>query len=406
LILNARNQSALHIASIFNRLAIVKELLSLTQTSLLEIKDNHGQTALSVTTNTDIIDTLITSGANISSRDNKHMNVLMIAVSKNRLSIVEHLLFAINDKQFEIFNQVTKRKNRSIFLLAVHTGSIPLCSTLLKHQYIRWDTVDKNRRNIFHIAAQDDHYELMDYLCNHIRKSVQIFSTKSISYLSPDSDLLNIIPQASPILRLYIDAQNEDGKTPLHIAAEQGHRLCIEILLKHSVDVLLPNYLGQLALHTAIQHGHSRCVEILLESLKRNTSDFQLVLSRRQSPLLNACQNGFSDIVRILLSQGIGIDDKSYENNENPLEIAIKYRQIHVINELLEHSYLDNWLMSIRNTNKHSHQTPLRDMIRYTPDCAIHAFDKFITKTKEIDQNGNTFERTTYNYKYIDDYFT
>jgi hypothetical protein len=122
--------------------------------------------------------------------------------------------------------------------------------------------------------------------------------------------------------------------------------------------------------------------------------------------LLSACQNGFSDIVRILLSQGIGIDDKSHENNENPLEIAIKYRQIHVINELLEHSYLDNWLMSIRNTNKYSHQTPLRDMIRYTPDCAIHAFDKFIIKTKEIDQNGNTFERTTYNYKYIDDYFT
>ena len=110
LILNTQNQSALHIASVFNRLVIVKELLSLTQTSLLEIKDLRGQTALSVTTSTDIIDALITAGANISSRDKKHMNVLMIAVSKNRLSIVEHLLFAINDKLTEIFNQVTKTK--------------------------------------------------------------------------------------------------------------------------------------------------------------------------------------------------------------------------------------------------------------------------------------------------------
>jgi len=402
LILNSQDQSALHIASVLNRLVIVKELLSLTQTSLLEIKDRRGQTALSVTTNTDIIDELITSGADISSLDNKHMNVLMIAVSKNRLSIVEHLLFAINDKLPEIFNQVTKKKHRSLFLLAVHTGSIPLCSALLNHRYVRWDTMDKNRLNIFHISTRDNHYELMEFLCNHIRKSVQIFSIKSLSYLSPDSELI----QSSPILRSYIDAQNEDGKTPLHLAAEQGHRLCIEVLLKYSADILLPNFLGQLPLHTAIQNGHSQCVEILLEFLKRNMADFQSVLSRRQSPLISACQNGFIDIVRILLSQGIGIDDKSDEKDENPLEIAIKYRQTQVINELLEHSHLDNWLMSIRKTKEHFHQTPLRDMIRNTPDCAKHAFDKFIVKTKEIDQDGNTFERTTYNYKYIDDYFT
>ena len=159
-------------------------------------------------------------------------------------------------------------------------------------------------------------------------------------------------------------------------------------------------------MHTAIQYGHSQCVEILLESLKRNMTDFQSVLSKRQSPLISACQNGFSGIVRILLSQGIGIDDRSNEQDKNPLEIAIQYRQTHVINELLEHSNLDNWLKSIRNTKGHFRQTPLREMIQYTPDCAKHAFDKFIIKTKEIDKDENIFERTTYNYKYIDDYFT
>jgi hypothetical protein len=44
-------------------------------------------------------------------------------------------------------------------------------------------------------------------------------------------------------------------------------------------------------------------------------------------------------------------------------------------------------------------------MIRYIPECAKHAFDKFIIKTNEIDSFGNPFERITYNYKYIDDYF-
>ena len=162
LILNSHEQSPLHIACASNRISIVKELFSLTQTSLLEIKDNNGQTALSLTTHSDIIDELITSGADISNLDNNHMNVLMIAVSKNQLSIVEHLLFAINNQLIIIFNQVTKRNNRSIFLLAVQTGSISMCSLLLTYPYIRWDTIDKQRMNAFHIAAKNDHYELIE----------------------------------------------------------------------------------------------------------------------------------------------------------------------------------------------------------------------------------------------------
>jgi ankyrin repeat protein len=405
LILNSHDQSPLHIASSSNRVSIVKKLFSLTQSSLLEIKDDHGRTALSVTTNPDIIDELITYGSDISSLDNYHMNALMIAVSKIQITIVEHLLFSINDQSNKIFDQVTKQNNRSIFLLAVQTGSFRMCSLLLTHPNIRWDTIDKQRMNAFHIAARNNHYELIEFLCNHIQKTEKLISIKSPNYT--DVDLINI-SQSYPTLRLYIDAQNEDGKTPLHFAAEQGHTSCVEILLKYGVDVLLPNYLGQLALHTAIQNGHSQCVDLLIRNSIRNLADFQSVLSRKQSPLITACQNGFVDIVRLLLSQEIGIDYNNNNNNnkeENPLEIAIKYRRIETIHELLEHSQIDYWLMPIRKTKNSFHQTPLRDMIQYIPECAKHAFDKLIIKTNEIDLNGNTFERIIYNYKYIDDYF-
>ncbi|CAF2395150.1 unnamed protein product [Rotaria sp. Silwood2] len=407
LILNSHNQSPLHIASASNRLPIVKELLSLTHSSLLEIKDKRGQTALSVTTNLDIVNELITFGADISSLDNNHMNVLMIAVSKNQLSIVEHLLFPINDQFIEIFDQVTKRDNRTIFLIAVQTGSVEMCSLLLTHPYVRWDTIDKQRMNAFHIAARNNHPQLIELLSEHIKKTDRLMSVYSRSYSMTitSSDSINI-SQSSPTLHIHIDAQNEDGKTPLHLAAEHGHKLCVEVLLKYDVDVLFPNYLGQLALHVAIQNGHSECVDLLIKASTRNIADFQSVLSRRQSPLITACQNGFVNIVRLLLSQESGID---YENNDkeekNPLEIAIEYRQIETIHTLLDHPHIEHWLMSIRKIKQNFHQTPLRDMIRYTPQCAKHAFDKLILTTNEIDLDGNTFERITYNYKYIDDYF-
>lgn len=407
LLLNSFDQSPLHIACQSNRLEIVKELLSLTKTSLLEIKDRRGHTALSITTNTDIIDELIKSGADISSCDRKNMNVLMIAISNDEISVVENLLTVINKDLLDIFDQVTKRKHRSVFLLAVHNGSIRMCSALLNHPCIRWDTVDKHRMNIFHIAARNDHYELIEFLCNHIRTSVHIATTKSLHRCFSIGELgPNLIPSPSPILRLYIDAQNEDGKTPLHIAAEYGHRLSVESLLKYGADVLLTNHLGQSPLHAAIQHGHSRCVEILLEVLMRNSADFAAFLSRRQSPLISACQNGFTDIVRLLLSHEIGIDDRCRKKGKNPLEIAIKYRQISAIDELIEQPYLDHWLMPIRKNPNDRDQTPLRTMIQYLPECAKHAFDKLIIKTHEIDVGGNTFERIVYHYKYIDDYFT
>ncbi|CAF0870230.1 unnamed protein product [Adineta steineri] len=405
LILNSHDQSSLHIASASNRLPIVQKLIALTEKSLLEIKDDQGHTALSVTTNFDIINELITYGADISSLNNNHMNVLMIAVSKGQLLIVEHLLLMIKDQFKSIFDQVTKGNNRSIFLIAVETGSIDMCSLLLNHPYIRWDTIDKQRMNAFHIAARNNHYKLIEFLSERLRKSGRLMSIQSHTYSMTDADLINI-PKPSPMLRLYIDAQNEDGETPLYLAAEHGHTLCVAVLIKHGVDVLLPNYLGQLVLHIAIQNGHSQCVELLMNACMRNMTDFQSALARRQSPLITACQNGFADIVRLLLVHPIEIYYDENKEKENPLEIAIKYHQIEILHILLEHPHTEHWLMAIKDTKEYIHQTPLRHMIRHIPECAKHAFDKLLLKTDEIDTSGNISERITYRYKYIDDYFT
>lgn len=365
MIFNSNHQTPLHIASESNRLSIVKKLYQLTKTSLLEIKDIYGQTPLSVTTNLDIIDELIKYGADISSIDNNDMNVIMIAVLNNHISLVNHLLSSIN-----IFDQVENQNNRSLFLIAVQTGSIDMCSLLLTHRSIQWNTIDRQHMNIFHIAAQNNYYELLQFLYNYIS----------------NLDTMNI--------KSYINAQNEDGKTPVYCACEYGHRECLEILLNYNADIFLANYFGQLPFDIAIQNGHSNCVDLLIKSFKECS---QLILLRKQPPLIIACQYGFIDIVKILLRENIGIDF-----DQNPLEIAIKYRQIDIIHILLEHPYVEQWLMSVRNDE---HQTLLRDIIRYIPECIEHVLDKMIIKSNETDLFGEKFERIIYQYKYIDDYF-
>ena len=416
LILNAQNQSALHIASAFNRLPIVQELIALAEATLLTIRDAQGQTALSVTTSSEIVDEFIAAHADVTSIDHQHMNALMIAVSKSQEAIIERLLFHTDQSVGPMFEQVDKRHHRSIFLLAVQAGSVSICSLLLTHPAIRWDTIDKQRMNALHLAARYSHHELIEFLSEHIQKSdrwnMMKIRTHSGGTSITDSEPTSTSPSGMSVLRVYIDAQNDDGKTPLHLAAERGYNLCIQALLKCGADVLLTNSLGQLALHTAIQNGHAQCVDLLIKASTRNMADFQSALSRRQSPLITACQNGFTDIVYLLLSQDIGTDCGMGDDGkpgshieENPLEVAIKYRQTDVLHALLEHPHTQQWLMAVRKTKQNIRQTPLRDIIRYMPECAKHAFDKLIMKTSETDQSGNPVERITYQYKHIDDYF-
>jgi ankyrin repeat protein len=416
LILNDQNQSSLHIACAANRLSIVQTLFTLTQSYLLEIQDNQGQTALSVTTHAEIIDELLKFDADISSLDHNHMNVLMIAVSKSQRTIIEHLLNAMGNKHTNMCKQVDKRHHRSTFLIAAQTGSVDICSLLLTNSNIHWNTTDRQRMNAFHLAARYNHYELIEFLCQYIQNSDRLLPMKSREHsieLNRTDSQVTSAQQGSLIVRSYLNAQNDDGKTPLHLAAERGHTFSIQTLLKCGVDVLLTNHLGQLALHVTIQNGHTQCAELLIKACRRHMADFNVALSRRQSPLITACQKGYVDIVRMLLAQDIGVKSSMDSTNTdrtndpaNPLEIAIKYRQAETLHVLLEHSNAENWLMSMRQTPTNIHQTPLRDMIRYMPECAKHAFDRLISKSNETDPNHNVVERITYRYKLIDDYIT
>ena len=137
-------------------------------------------------------------------------------------------------------------------------------------------------------------------------------------------------------------------KLPCILACEQGHRSCLKILFHYGADILLANTLGQLPFHAAIQHGHSSCVDLLIKMSKKNLNEFQSILSRRQSPLITACRNGFVDIVKILISENLGIN-----SDENPLEIAIQYRQIEIIHILLEHPQTEHWLYRQEMIIKH-----------------------------------------------------
>jgi ankyrin repeat protein len=65
-----------------------------------------------------------------------------------------------------------------------------------------------------------------------------------------------------------IEAQDRDGRTPLHLAAEKGHVDVIQRLLSNRANRAAKDNYGKYALNLAAGNGHTEAVMILTDTGK------------------------------------------------------------------------------------------------------------------------------------------
>ena len=97
-----------------------------------------------------------------------------------------------------------------------------------------------------------------------------------------------------------VNVADEDGKTPLYCAADNGHSECVKLLLAApGIDVNLANKDGETPLFWAARNGRSECVKLLLAApgIDVNKAD-----KDDETPLFWAAFNGHSECVKLLLA--------------------------------------------------------------------------------------------------------
>jgi ankyrin repeat protein len=88
--------------------------------------------------------------------------------------------------------------------------------------------------------------------------------------------------------------------TPLHLAAEKGHKDIVELLLAKGADVNARNFTGKTPLQVAAVNGWKKVVELLLA----HKADVNLPDNHGVTPLLWAEQSGKKDIAELLRQRG------------------------------------------------------------------------------------------------------
>lgn len=97
---------------------------------------------------------------------------------------------------------------------------------------------------------------------------------------------------------------NSEGKTTLHLSAENGHLEAVRCILEFGTDIDVRDASGLTALHLAVEHGHTHVVKLLLEE----GASIEIKDLRGWTAIHKAAAKGWEEIIKLLVRKGADLN--------------------------------------------------------------------------------------------------
>ena len=197
----------------------------------------------------------------------------------------------------------------------------------------RFDAED----TLLHLAAGDGHVKLVEFLLqNNVDIDAKNNVQKTPLHLASENghhEIAEILLQNGA----NVSAETESKDTPLFLAAQKGH-FGVVTVLAFKADVNAKNDQGKTVLHVAVEQGHEKMVWFLLRFPGDYASINEKCFELQNTPLHVAARDGHVKIAKDLIAMGANINGNVNEddNEATPLHLAAFKGNAEIVKALLE----------------------------------------------------------------------
>ncbi|XP_043473686.1 uncharacterized protein LOC122505882 [Leptopilina heterotoma] len=298
----------LHLAISFNHLSVFEVLVQKCDLNATNFK---GETPLLLATmkkQIQLVEKLVTNGADVNIQDNEEKTPLYIATSTNNIELVEVLL-----KNGAALSEAN-RQNKDLKLMfkplfkAVANRNFKIIKLLMLHGIHAID-VSYCYETSLSIAVVQNNLEILKYLVDH----------GSISM--PETEEFRIYPICRREFRNFLHSQ-----ILLELSLDCGHLEIWKYLLKCSSKI---DASGNSKLHSAVREGQVATVK---EIIKQEAFNFHKDSIANRLAVYVAVENGNEEILKILLNAGYSFQ---IFKNRSPLHVAATFNHTRLVEMLL-----------------------------------------------------------------------
>lgn len=129
-------------------------------------------------------------------------------------------------------------------------------------------------------------------------------------------------------------ADRTDGMTALHLAAHDGRKHIVSLLIDNKATIDIRDNQGHTPLLMAAYNGHTEVIKILHQS----GAEIDARDSQGNTPLIHASSGPYQDAVEYLIESGADINAIDSGEGFTPLMTAAALGEVQVVQVLLKHN--------------------------------------------------------------------